>query len=122
MSKVEKFEDLDVWQESVRLSIDLYRTLNNSKDYALRNQIQRSSVSIASNIAEGFERNSNKEFMQFLHIAKGSCSELRTQLYIGMKTGLFDDKHGVEFIEKSRKISSMLYKLIKVRKNEFGGH
>lgn len=101
------------------MSIDLYKSLNQATDFGLRNHIQRSAVSIPSNIAEGYERNSNKEFVQFLHIAKGSCSELRTQLYIAMKTGLLGKEHGVEFIERSRKISSMLYKLIEVRKERF---
>lgn len=63
--RVEKFEDLDVWQESCRLSVSLYQALNQCKDYALKDQILRASVSIPSNIAEGFDRNYNKEFIRF---------------------------------------------------------
>jgi len=79
---VKKFEDLDVWKESMRLVIDIYENLKNCNEFGLKDQIQRSAVSIPSNISEGYDRASNKEYIQFLHIAKGSCAELRTQLYI----------------------------------------
>ena len=68
--KIEKFEDLKIWQASVELAVSLYRELANCKDYGLRDQMQRSAVSIPSNIAEGFDRNSNKEFVRFLKISK----------------------------------------------------
>ena len=87
MIKIQKFEDLEVWKEGVRLSVEIYKSLGGCKDYSLRDQIQRSAVSIPSNISEGFERKGNKEFIQFLYIAKESCSELRTQLYIAVETG-----------------------------------
>lgn len=117
--KVEKFEDLEVWKESMRLTVKIYECLKNCRDFSFRDQMQRSAVSIPSNIAEGFERNSNKEFIQFLHIAKGSCSELRTQLYIAVRTELFEETIGKELLESTRKISSMLFKLIKIRKENF---
>ena len=119
MGNIEKFEDLDVWKEGVRLSVDIYQALKSSKDFSFRDQIQRSAVSISSNISEGFERKGNKEFIQFLYIAKGSCAELRTQLYITMKTGSIERSTAVEFIEKTKKISAMLYNLIQVRKDKF---
>ncbi len=84
--KIEKFEDLIVWQEAKALATKIYGELKECRDYGFRDQLQRSSVSIASNIAEGFERRSNKEFIQHLYVAKGSCSELRTQLYIAQET------------------------------------
>ncbi len=83
MSKIEKFEDLIVWQNAVNLSTRIYSTLKNCKDFSLRDQICRASVSVPSNIAEGFERQYNKEFIQFLYIAKGSAGEIRTQILIG---------------------------------------
>jgi four helix bundle protein len=76
--KVNSFEDLHIWKEGMRISINTYEMLKDCKDYGLKDQMQRASVSIPSNIAEGFERQSNKEFIHYLYIAKGSCGELRT--------------------------------------------
>lgn len=117
--KVEKFEDLEVWQESMRLAFKIYDTLRDCRDYGLRDQMQRAAVSIPSNIAEGYERNSNKEFIQYLHIAKGSCSELRTHIYLGIQIGLFSQIVGDILLESTRKISAMLYNYIKTRKDKF---
>jgi four helix bundle protein len=115
---IEKFEDLNVWQESVQLSIKLYSLLNNCKDFSLRDQIQRSSDSIASNIAEGFER-TNKEFIHFLLISKSFCSELRTQLFIAKEIKLIAIEESEILIETTRKISAMLSNLNKTRKSNF---
>ncbi|MGI9034645.1 MAG: four helix bundle protein [Pyrinomonadaceae bacterium] len=82
MATVNKFEDLDVWKiafESANLICDVTSTGKFSSDYVLRDQIRRAGVSIFSNIAEGFERDGNKEFANFLTIAKGSCGEARAQ-------------------------------------------
>lgn len=117
--RINKFEDLDVWKESFSLSVRLYELLASSKEYGIKDQIIRSSVSIPSNIAEGYESATNKEYMRYLAIAKGSCGELRTQLYILRELGKFDNALIDELIEKTRKISAMLYKLIKTRKENF---
>jgi four helix bundle protein len=117
--KIKKFEDLNVWQEGMQLAYEIYIVLRNNKDYGLRDQMQRSAVSIPSNIVEGYERNSNKEFIQFLYIAKGSCSELRTQLYLAHKLELIDSITIKTLIEMTRKISAMLYNLIKTRRDKF---
>ncbi|MBE7447217.1 MAG: four helix bundle protein [Planctomycetia bacterium] len=117
--KVEKFEDLEVWKEGMRLAQNLYQTLRDCRDYGLRDQMQRSAVSIPSNIAEGYERNTNKDFIHFLYIAKGSCSELRTQIYLAIEIGFFDKTIGDKLLESTRKISAMLYNLIKVRRERF---
>lgn len=114
--KIEKFEDLELWKESMSLATKIYENLKNCQDFGLKDQMQRSAVSIVSNIAEGFERNSNKEFIQFLYYSKASCGELRTQLYIALKIGILKNDDAEELIEKTRKISAMLYKLIKTRK------
>jgi four helix bundle protein len=118
-SSVKRFEDLNVWKESMKLTIDLYKCLKDCKDFGFRDQIQRSAVSTPSNIAEGFERNSNKEFIQFLYIAKASCAELRTQLYIGMEIMILDKSEAKGFLEKTKKISAMLVRLIQTRKQNF---
>jgi four helix bundle protein len=119
MNKIEKFEDLKVWQEGIKLTVDIYNELKDCRDFGLRDQMQKASVSIPSNIAEGYDRHSNKEYIHFLYIAKGSCSELRTQLYITLKTGTIQKNTAKEFIETTKKISAMLYNLIKVRKDKF---
>jgi four helix bundle protein len=116
---IEKFEDLEVWKESMKLARTVYHEFSSIKDFGFKDQIQRSSVSIPSNIAEGYERQSNKEFIQFLYIAKGSCSELRTQIYLAIALRFIEEDRGMKLLETSRKISAMLYKLIKTRKEKF---
>lgn len=88
------FEDLEVWKRSAGLSARIYSTLKELRDYGFKDQITRSSLSIPSNIAEGIERNSEKETINFLSYAKGSCAELRTQIYVGMKIGYIEQKTG----------------------------
>jgi four helix bundle protein len=117
--KVGKFEDLEVWKESMRLAVSLYGRLKDCNDFGLRDQMQRAAVSIPSNIAEGYERNSNKEFIQYLHIAKGSCAELRTQLHIASQAKILGKTTCDELLQSSRKISAMLFKLIKCRRDRF---
>ncbi len=79
-----RFEDLDVWKRAARLSADIYKELRALKDYGFRDQITRSGLSVSSNIAEGFERESQKECLTFLSYAKGSLGELQSQIYFGM--------------------------------------
>ena len=78
---MDAFENLKVWKRSSRLCANLYKAFSESRDWEFKSQITRSALSIPSNIAEGYERNSTNEYMRFLKIAKGSCGELRTQLY-----------------------------------------
>jgi four helix bundle protein len=110
---MEAFEDLDVWKRSSSLAVNIYNSLKDSKDYGLRDQIIRSAVSISSNIAEGFERNSRRQFAQYLQIAKGSCGELRSQLYICTETGLLDTEQAASFRKESIEISKMIHGLIR---------
>ncbi|GHT66493.1 four helix bundle protein [Bacteroidia bacterium] len=116
--EVKRFEDLQVWKDSMNLTVSVYENLKLCKDYGLKDQMQRAAVSIPSNIAEGFERQTNKEFIQFLYIAKGSCAELRTQLYLSIKINYIIKEDGMGLIEKTEFISKMLHKLIMYRKNE----
>jgi four helix bundle protein len=93
--KVERFEDLIAWQKARCLTRNIYmKTLEGrfARDYALCQQIRKSAISVPSNIAEGFERGRRAEFHQFLSIAKGSCAELRTQLYIAHDVGYIDEE------------------------------
>jgi four helix bundle protein len=87
MAKIERFEDLISWQKARELNVLVYAASRNAvfaKDFSLRDQIRSASISIMSNIAEGFERGGDKEFLQFLSIAKGSCGEVRAQLYAAL--------------------------------------
>jgi four helix bundle protein len=84
---IKYFEDLEVWKEARRLTREIYRLTQDgkfSRDFGLREQIRRAAVSVMSNIAEGFERGGNQEFIQFLYVAKGSCGEVRSQLYVAL--------------------------------------
>jgi len=98
------FEELDVWQMASRLAVRLYGLLKDCKDYGLRDQMTRAAVSIASNIAEGAERDSKAEFVRFLHIAKGSSAELRTQLYIAEQIGVISKELAGELREELQMI------------------
>jgi len=80
--RIERFEDIIAWQKAKELAVKIYRLFETSKDYSFKDQIQRASVSVMNNIAEGFERKTNNEFKQFLFIAKGSCGEVRSMLIL----------------------------------------
>ncbi|MEK7089656.1 MAG: four helix bundle protein [Patescibacteria group bacterium] len=87
--KIERFEELPIWKDARIISSEVYKKTRSFKDFSLRDQMRRAAVSIVSNIAEGFERWSNKEFIQFLYIAKGSVGELRAQLYVAYDAEIF---------------------------------
>ncbi len=118
-STIQSFEDLQVWQEGLKLARDIYKQLKASTDYGLKNQMQRAAVSIPSNIAEGFERRSNKEFIQYLFIAKGSCAELRTQLYLARDIQEIDSVVADDIVIRAVALSKMLYRLIETRREKF---
>ncbi|MDD4881944.1 MAG: four helix bundle protein, partial [Gallionellaceae bacterium] len=100
-----RFEELDVWKRSARLSADLYRAMVDIKDYGYRDQITRAGLSIPSNIAEGHERGTDKENANFLNYAKGSAGELRTQIYIGMDIGYIESEQGKHWLAEAEEIS-----------------
>lgn len=109
---MQAFEQLDVWKRSCRLSADLYGELEGCKNLNFKDQVCRSALSVPSNIAEGYERNSSREFARSLKIAKGSCGELRTQLYIGIEAGFMAKVQAMKFILETEEISKMLQGLI----------
>jgi len=111
-----RFEDLDVWKKSAQLCANIFLFFNTKNYYDLKNQITRSALSISSNIAEGFERGSDREFIRFLVYAKGSCGELRSQTYIGIKINYIDSDTGKQWIREAIQISSMITGLIKTRR------
>jgi len=112
------FRDLRVWEEGIDLAANIYgitRGENFRKDFGLCNQIQRASVSISSNIAEGDERGSNRESVHFFNIAKGSCAEVITQLHVAHKIGYINDETLEKLENQSEKIRASLKKLIAAR-------
>ncbi len=111
MSKVERFEDLVAWQKAKQLAKDVYditRADAFSRDFGLSRQIQRAAVSVMSNIAEGFERHKPGEFHQFLSIAKGSCAEVRSQLYIAHEIGYMDQAKFQKLLAQAEEVTRIL--------------
>ena len=105
---IEKFEDILVWQKSKILTLSIYKSLNPLRDFGFKDQLQRASVSIMNNIAEGFERKGDKEFKHFLSIAKGSCGEVRSMLYLACELKYITQQEFEEYYLQSIEISRML--------------
>lgn len=125
MAKINRFEDLDVWQKSMALCNDVYLATDGeyfSKDFALRDQVRKSCISIPSNIAEGFERESNNQFIYFLLISKASAGELRTQIYIVKEreyiTNEIFEKLIANCTEVSKSLSGFITYLRQVRRTK----
>ena len=111
--KIEKFEDIISWQKSRELILFVYKLFRDNRDFSFVNQIERASVSICNNIAEGFERKSNKEFIHFLYIAKGSCAEVRSMGFIALDL-IYISKSDFEKVNNlSTEISKLISGLIK---------
>ncbi|MBK8635369.1 MAG: four helix bundle protein [Saprospiraceae bacterium] len=111
--KIERFEDIIAWQKSKELTIQIYKLFSEIKDFGFRDQIRRASVSIMNNIAEGFERRSNKELTHFLFIAKGSCGEVRSMLLLANELNMIDQLQTSTLYLLAEEISRMLSGLIK---------
>jgi len=125
MAKIEKFEDLEVWQVARELCKIVYSLTKKDpfcKDFELVRQIRKSSGSIMDNIAEGYERDGNKEFIQFLSISKGSCGEVRSQSYRALDQSYISKEKFEEMYNKASSISKMLSGFINyLRKSEING-
>lgn len=116
-----RFEDLEVWQEACLLAVDVYTVSKNgdfNQDFGLRDQLRRSAVSIAANIAEGKERETIQEFIRYLYIAKGSSGELKTQLMIAQRIGYIEQDRAENLRQRVEKISAKLGALIKTLKRK----
>ncbi len=103
-----KCEKLDVWERACRLSVEIYTYFKENKDFSFKDQITRSSLSIASNIAEGMEKESFKENIRFLEISKGSTAELITQIYIGIEIYYIEKDIGFLWIKEANELLKML--------------
>ena len=117
--KIKSFRDLDVWKLGMEIVVDVYevtKSFPKEEVYGLISQMRRAAVSIASNIAEGFNRYHNKEYKQFLYIALGSCAELETQIEVSMSLGYITQPERDKTIEKLDHEGRMLKSLIKCLK------
>lgn len=115
--KITGFEEIEAWKEARELVKDIYSGFSNCRDFSFRDQIQRAGISIMANISEGFERNTNKEFINFLSIARGSCAEVKSLLYTAVDIGyigndLFDTLYG-----RTNKINGLINGFISYLKN-----
>ncbi|MFZ4500109.1 MAG: four helix bundle protein [Minisyncoccia bacterium] len=111
--KIDRFEEIIAWQKGKQLTVLVYKTFKSNKDFSFKNQIERASVSIMNNIAEGFERQTNKEFKNFLYIAKGSCGEVRSMTLLAEDLGYVQKNESIVLINLTVEISRLLSGLIK---------
>jgi four helix bundle protein len=113
------FEKLEIWQEVVELAARIFETFRACKEWDFRGQVQRAAVSISSNIAEGYERDSNAEFIRFLDIARGSCGEVRSQLHLSVRVKLLPSSVATPLIDDARRLSRRIGRLMEVRRAQF---
>jgi len=111
--KIETFEDMPVWRSAQTMACEIYRHFEKCKDFSFRDQIRRAAVSVPTNVAEGYERRTNKEFIQFLFIAKGSCAEVRSLSDLAFSLSMVDKHTLVKWQEQSLSISKQISGLIK---------
>lgn len=114
--KISCFEDIIAWQKAKELTLKIYSLFKSLKDFGFRDQIFRASVSVMNNIAEGFERQSNQEFAHYLFIAKGSCGEVRSMLYLANELKYMKEEEFTFLISLSKEVSKMILGLIKTLK------
>jgi four helix bundle protein len=111
--KIRTFEDLLVWQKAIVHTIEIYKRFQLVSDFGFKNQIQRASISISNNIAEGFERGSDRDFRRFLFISQGSCSEVKSMIYIALKLNYISSGEFSLIYGQLNEIGKMLFGLIK---------
>jgi four helix bundle protein len=120
MAKIQQFEDLEIWQKSMDIAVSSYNLLkyNSQKlEYPIKEQIIKSSLSISNNIAEGFEYNSNNQFVRFLKIAKGSAGELRNQFHFLNQINYIEHEEFEKYLTNTKDISKQISSFIKYLKN-----
>jgi len=108
MAKIERFEDLDLWKDAVKMGVSIYKITEEGKmarDFSARDQLRRAAISVSNNIAEGFEYNNNKAFVRFLMYAKGSAGELRSQLFVLKEAGIIEENKFNPLWENALKLS-----------------
>ncbi|MGS0692289.1 four helix bundle protein [Shewanella sp. 30m-9] len=113
-----RFEQLDVWKRASRLSCEIYKATETVQNWGYKDQITRSGLSVPSNIAEGEERETNKEKIRFLYYAKGSLGELVTQLYIGIEIGYLNKQSSMDMIKEAKELAKIIGSLIKNKESQ----
>ncbi|MFZ5451235.1 MAG: four helix bundle protein [Thermodesulfobacteriota bacterium] len=111
MAKIDRFEDIEAWQKGRELTKVIYKITDKgdiAKDFALKDQLRRASISIMGNIAEGFERAGNKEFKQFLAMAKGSVGEVKSHLYVALDAGTMSQQDFTQLMALANEISRLI--------------
>lgn len=116
--KITAFEDLIAWKKGQDLAVLVYNEFKNSKDYGFKDQICRASVSVSNNIAEGFDRNTKKEFSRFLYIAKGSCAEVRSMMYLAIRLDYSSTETTTRIQNLTEEIAKIIRGLLKVLNTE----
>ena len=111
--KIQRFEDIIAWQKAQDLAVTIYNLFKDSRDFGFRDQIQRASVSVSNNIAEGFDRMSDKEFVRFLYIALASCSEVKSMIYLSEKLNYLDKVQTLPLIEQCNEVGKIIRGFIK---------
>src|SRR5712664_3243267 len=109
--KIERFEDFIAWQKARKLTSNIYKISNVGKfasDFGLKDQVRRAAVSVMSNIAEGFERGRPSEFHQFLSVAKASCAEVRSQLYVSLDVGYLSDEIFKDLLAMAEEVGQVI--------------
>jgi four helix bundle protein len=113
------FENLEIWQDAFELAAHVYELFRDCRDFGFRDQIRNAASSVSNNIAEGYERDSNQEFIRFLFIAKGSCGEVRSQSYLARRVGLLPDTEALALVVEAKRLSRRIMKLIQTRRRDF---
>ena len=113
MAVIQKFEDILAYQKAETLTVDIYKSFGKSRDFGFRDQICRAAVSMMNNIAEGFERHTNKEFINFLYIAKGSAGEVRSMLSLATKLNYLEEGESKRLVGKAIEVSRLIMSFIK---------
>lgn len=115
--KIEKFEDIECWKEARELQKEIYKAFSHIKDYSFRDQIQRAAISAMSNIAEGFDRGSNKEFIQFLIFSRGSVSEVKSLCYAALDIGYITKEMALIIHDHCFKLTNLINGFVRYLKS-----
>jgi len=119
MTTIERFEDIEAWKKARELAKDIYAVTSKggfAKDFSLKDQIRRAAVSIISNVAEGFSRQTDQEFVQFLHISKGSTSEVQSQLYVALDLDYINREEFERLYDEADQVARLISGFIKYLK------